>query len=257
MDSVFFSGLLDTFDLTLLDWCIAMFSAMMVGIAKTGIGGAGTIAIPLFATIFGGRLSVGFLLPILCFGDIIGVAYYHRHADWHHLRRLLPWALIGILLGAFIGMLISDRLFKALIAFTVLGGIILTIWRERKIDELEVPKSRLFSTTIGLTGGFTSMIGNAAGPVMSLYLLSMKIPKYTFIGTWAWFFLIVNFSKVPFHIFAWKTIHIQSLLFDLAMIPAILIGAVIGVFVVKKIPEKYYRMLILVSTAVAALKLLF
>jgi len=248
---------LQSFDLSAAQWAMAIFSGVLIGIAKTGIGGAGMLTIPLFAAIFGGKPSAGLLLPILCFGDVIGVAYYHRHADWHHLRRLLPWSGLGIIAGAIVGTIISDGTFNIIMATTILGGVTLTVIREHRIKELAIPSSKWFSASIGLAGGFTSMIGNAAGPVISIYVLAMKIPKYTIIGTWAWFFLIVNFAKVPFHIIFWKTITWRTFAFDLALIPAILVGTVIGIYAVKKIPEKTYRTLILVTTAVAALKLLF
>jgi uncharacterized membrane protein YfcA len=109
---------------------------------------------------------------------------------------------------------------------------------------------------LGLLGGFATMIGNAAGPVMALYLLSMRLPKNQFIGTSAWFFLIVNLSKVPLHIALWKTITWPSFLFDLLMIPVIAVGAFLGIWLVRMLPEKAYRVFVIVSTLLAAVLLL-
>ena len=247
--------ILKSFNLTAAEWIITAICGILIGIAKTGFGGAGMPVIPILASIFGGKPSTGLLLPMLCFGDIIGVAYFHRHAEWHHILRLIPWSLAGIILGLIVGNIISDTQFNGIIAVTVLGGIVLMLLQERPGREIVIPDNRWFSALIGLAGGFTSMVGNAAGPVMALYLLSMRMPKYSFIGTWAWFFLIVNFSKLPLHAFFWGTVTVKTLAFDAAMIPSIVVGAVIGITVVKKIPEKTYRIFIIVLTALAAVKL--
>jgi uncharacterized membrane protein YfcA len=105
---------------------------------------------------------------------------------------------------------------------------------------------------LGLLGGFATMIGNAAGPVMALYLLSMRLPKNSYIGTGAWFFAIVNISKVPFHIFSWKTINLQSFMLDVIMIPAIATGAILGIYLVRFFPEKAYRIFIILTTVLSA-----
>ena len=97
------------------------------------------------------------------------------------------------------------------------------------------------------------MVGNAAGAVIPMYLLSMRLPKNSYIGTSAWFFFIVNLLKVPLHIFFWKTIHLQSLSFNLLMIPPIILGVLLGIRIVKTIPEKGYRAFIMAAIFVAAL----
>ena len=101
------------------------------------------------------------------------------------------------------------------------------------------------------------MIGNAAGPVMSIYFLSMMLPKNSFIGTGAWFFLIINLFKIPFHVMVWETIDMDTFVLDLAMLPVIMVGAFLGFRLVKYIPEKPYRIFIIVTTGLAALKLFF
>jgi uncharacterized membrane protein YfcA len=213
--------------------------------------------VPILASIFGGKLSAGILLPMLCFGDLFGVKYYSRHADWSHLVKLLPWAFAGILIGLYTGTVISDKQFKTIIAVIVLISLVIMIWQERDKVDASVPSGWWFSALTGLLGGFSTMIGNVAGPIMSMYFLSMRLPKYIFIGTAAWFFLIVNFVKAPLNYFFWNTITPETLLLDVSMIPAIAIGAFTGVYVVKKIPEKAYRIFVIVVTIISALRLFF
>jgi len=247
--------IINSFELSGLQWMFLILSAILIGMAKTGLSGLGLMVVPLLASAFGGRPSVGLLLPILIFADVFAVVYYNRHAQWKYILRLLPWALAGIVIATLVGKSISDVTFKRLLAGMVLFGIVLLVWQDIKSKNVKVPESRWFSAILGLLGGFATMIGNAAGPVMALYLLSVRLPKNNFIGTGAWFFMIINISKVPLHIWSWETITAQSFKLNLLMIPAIAVGAILGIFLVKFIPEKAYRVFILVTTLLSALLL--
>jgi len=248
---------LQSFDLSAGFWLLLILCGVLIGIAKTGISGAGMLVVPILAGIFGGRPSAGLLLPMLCFGDIFGVTYYHRHAEWRHIWRLMPWAAAGIAIGLFVGAAVTDLQFNRMLSFIILAGLAVMIWRGQRGDVLNVPEYRWFAALMGLAGGFTTMIGNAAGPVMALYLLSMRLPKYAYIGTGAWFFMIVNLAKVPLHIFVWHTITVRTVTLNVAMIPSIALGAGLGIWIVRKIPEKVFRWIIIAMTAAAAVKLIF
>lgn len=213
------------------------------------------MVVPILANAFGGRPSVGLLLPILIFADLFAVAWYHRHTEWKHIIRLIPWAFLGIITAALVGKNISDNTFNRLLAAIVLTGIVILVWQDLRSHKMKVPDSRLFAGGLGLTGGFATMMGNAAGPVMALYLLSMRLPKNIYIGTGAWFFFIVNLSKVPLHVWWWKTITLDSFVLDLLMIPAIAAGAFLGIWVVRLLPEKIFRIIIMATTLLSALLL--
>jgi len=228
---------------------------LLIGMSKTGLSGVGLMVVPILANAFGGRPSVGLLLPILIFADVFAVTWYNRHAQWKHIFRLLPWALVGIVVATLVGKSISDLTFNYLLAALVIGGIGILIWRDFRSDKLRIPESRWFAGSLGLLGGFATMIGNAAGPVMALYLLSMRLPKNSFIGTGAWFFFIVNLSKVPLHVWSWKTITLNSFLLDVLMIPAIAAGAFLGIWLVRLLPEKVYRIIVIATTLLSALLL--
>jgi len=246
---------LHSYDLSTLQWILLALSGLLIGMAKTGLSGFGLMVVPILANAFGGRFSVGLLLPILIFADVFAVTWYHRHAEWKHVLRLLPWALAGILIATLVGKSISDQSFNRLLAALVIGGIGVLIWRDLRSDKLRIPKSRGFAAGLGLLGGFSTMIGNAAGPVMALYLLSMRLPKNVYIGTGAWFFFIVNLTKVPLHIWSWKTITLDSFLLDVLLIPAIAAGAFLGIWLVRLLPEKIYRIIVIVTTLLSALLL--
>lgn len=220
--------------------------------SKTGIHGAGMMAVPLLALIFGGQLSSGILLPILCIADVIGVWYYHRHASWYHLRKLFPSAAVGTVLGTLVGGAIDDQAFRLVMAVIIVLSVGIMIWLERG-KRGEIPDNKWFASVTGVAAGFTSMIGNLATSVVAIYFLTMRLPKNAFIGTTAWFFLVINWFKVPFHVFSWKTITWNTLFLDLATLPFIGLGAFLGIVIVKRIRDKAYRWFIIVMTVIAAL----
>ncbi|MEM1135093.1 MAG: sulfite exporter TauE/SafE family protein [Bacteroidota bacterium] len=252
MDQIF-----SAFDLNTLNWILFFICGVLVGTSKMGIAGMGMVVIPTLAHIFGGKLSTGILLPILVFADIIAVRYYNRHAEWKHLWRLLPWTIAGVFLGLYVGDQISDVQFKKVLSVIIILSILLMLWQNRKGKSLVIPDYWWLAGITGLAGGFATMVGNAAGPLMAIYLLAMRMPKNEFIGTGAWFFLIINIFKIPLHVVFWETITLETFLLDLLLLPAVFIGALFGLYVVKKIPEKIYRTFVIVITIVSALALFF
>jgi len=223
--------------------------AIGIGMAKTGLGGLGMIVVPVMANIFGAKSSTGILLLLLIMADFFGVRYYHMHADMRQLVKLIPSTIIGIVTGVFVGNQISDEHFQLLLVIVIISGVLMTVIK------VEIKENKIFSIIVGFLGGFITMIGNAAGPIMAIYFLSMGFNKNKFIGTAAWFFLFVNLFKVPFHVFIWDTIDLDILLFDLSLFPLILIGALIGVWIVKKIPERPYKIFVIVSVVLSTFNL--
>jgi uncharacterized protein len=240
-------------DISVWTWIITCLCAILIGIGKTGLSGAGLIVVPLMASAFGGKPSTGIVLPMLCLADLFAVFYYHRHADWKHIYKLLPWTLAGLVSAVFMGSHISDHQFKMLIGVMVLISLAMMIWQDYFKKSTDIPSSWWFSAIFGFAAGFSTMIGNAAGPLMAIYLLSSRLEKNNYIGTGAWFFLIINFTKIPLQIFFWNNITFTTLSFDLLMLPAIALGAFLGFRLVKIIPDKAYRWFILISTAISAI----
>ncbi len=250
MDALF------TFDLSTSQWVWFIFCALSIGMAKTGLSGMGMLVVPILASIFGPRASTGILLPILIMADVFAVGYYHRHASIKLLLKLAPATIAGVLVAVWVGDLIQDDLFGIIMAVIIILGLIIMVWNERRKSG-SIPHNWFLASSTGLLGGFTTMIGNSAGPVMSIYFLALNLKKNNFIGTIAWFFLLVNLFKVPFHITIWHTINLDTFALGLTMLPVIAVGAFLGIKLVKLIPEKPYRIFIIVSSGLAAFKLFF
>ena len=239
------------------DWIILVVAAFFIGFSKTGLPGAGILAIPLFAWVIDARASTGVVLPMLIAGDIFAVAFYRRHADWKHLYRMFPWAVTGIIIGYFALGAVSDQLLRPLIGGIILVLLALSTWRDRMQGENpKIPTHWSFAAFLGLAAGITTMMANAAGPIMAIYLLAMRLPKTVFVGTGAWYFFILNTFKVPF---SWHLglINAESVKLNAVLLPAIVAGALIGLYALKKLPEKLFTRLVQILATAAAVKLLF
>jgi uncharacterized membrane protein YfcA len=232
-------------------WMIAIGGSFLLGIAKGGIKGLGAIITVMIALVFGGKASTGIVMPLLIAGDIFAVIYYHRHAQWKYLWKLMPWMVLGVLIGVWYGNDLPEEAFKTGMALLVLISVGL-MWILERLKSYRVPDNRLFAGTMGTASGFATMVGNLAGPFSELYFLAIRLPKEAFIGTAAWLFFITNFIKLPFHIWTWKTIHVDSLHIIRLLLPALLAGLWVGVLLVKRIRQEHFRLIIMVFTAIGA-----
>lgn len=238
-------------------WTITLSIAFLAGLSKSGMKGAIMLGIPVLAVIYGARESTGILLPFLIMGDLLAIRFYWKHAQWRHVVRLLPWAVVGVLVAVFVGKYLDDALFRVCMASILLMSVVLILWNDvRKRDNNLLQHPRVLPL-FGLLGGFATMIGNLAGPVFSLYLLTLKLPKKEFIGTGAMFYLTLNFFKIPFHVWSWKTISLPSAQMNLVMLPALLLGFFVGSRIVRLIPESAYRYFVLIVTFISAFMLYF
>jgi len=243
-------------DLEPIAWVVIALCAFLVGAAKTGIPGIGILPALLMAQVLPAQASTGMLLGILILGDLFGAGYHRHNAQWSHMPRLLPAAFAGIVAGHQIMDHISDAQLKPIIGLIVLVMLGLNYWRTRSQGEnLRVPTQWWFAAALGFTAGLTSMMANAAGPIMIIYFVAMQLPKVAFVGTSAWFFFVLNWLKVPFSANL-NLMTAETVTLNLMMIPAIAVGAVVGILFLKRIPQKVFNAVVQVLAVAAAIKLL-
>ena len=229
-------------------WAIGAFAAFLVGVAKTGVPGMGILVVPIVAMIFPAKQSVGALLPLLVCGDIAGVLFFRRHANWPVLWRLMPWTFAGISLGYLALQYTNDALLKP-----VLGGVVLVLvsieLARRKFDWLNTPH-------VGAFADFSGTLTGVAGPIANIFLIGKGFAKKEFMGTVAWYFLVINSTKVPlfWHL---DMINAESLRFNLYVLPALVVGGLTGRALLHKISDRIFQMMVLGLAAAAALKLLW
>lgn len=242
--------------INLFQWTILSLTALCIGMSKTGVQGMMLLVVPYMAMAFGAKESTGVILPMLCMADIMAVAYYKRIADWKIVVKLLPTAILGFFVAIFVDKLIPTNEFQQLMGWTLALALIVMMWSEFFGKENKWMNKWWYSSVFGLLGGFTTMIGNAAGPVLSVYLLSMRKGKMEYIGINAWFFLVVNFLKIPLQIFVWDNITWHTFTLNLVMIPVIMIGAWLGIRIVKLFPENVFRRFIQIVTILSVVMML-
>ncbi|MDR2314218.1 MAG: sulfite exporter TauE/SafE family protein [Spirochaetaceae bacterium] len=242
------------YSLDVRQWAAVIVGCICFGISKTGFNGVSVIAVPLFALVFGAKESTGLALPLICFADLFAVVYYRRHAEWKYIWPLIPWVLAGFALALGVDYFIrTSRGFKFLIGACVIAGLVVMVWNELRGRKDAGPPGGLWAPAFfGVLGGFSTMIGNAAGPIMSVFLLSVRLPKESFVGTAAWFFLIVNYLKIPLQALVWRNISGRTLWLDLYLVPFILLGVGLGILFVKGVNNNQYRVVTYALTFISA-----
>ncbi len=234
-------------------------SAVLIGINKTGMPGIGVLPVIFLTMVFPARFSTGLQLIMLCAADVMAVLYYRSKGNWRIVLRLLPCAVAGLGLGSLALHCFGDgddRHLKLAIGVIILAMAAINFWREHRMNSDRIPSHWAFTVAVGVLAGFTTQVANAAGPVMAIYLLSMRLPKEEYMGTCVWYFLIVNWLKMP--LFIWEgRITVDALLADLPMLPFLALGAVIGILFVRKAPQKLFENIIQILVVLSAGKLLW
>ncbi|MBW8035336.1 MAG: sulfite exporter TauE/SafE family protein [Planctomycetes bacterium] len=246
------------FEFSYWQWGALALCGVLVGVSKTGLPGISIVTVGLMANLFEGKSSTGVLLPMLIFADVFAILYYRRHAEWAHILRLLPWALAGIGSGFFAMRVVDDEYFGVVIGSIVLvmlGVKFFQDWRNLKKGSVTVPTHWGFGAMLGFAAGVTTMMANAAGPVMTIYFLAMGFDKKKFVGTAAWFFFMVNWIKVPLS-GKLDLITADTLRLDAMVFPFILLGVVVGIVFLKHVKQKWFNRAVMVIAVIAAVKLL-
>ena len=242
-------------ELTTAQWLLALLSAFGLGVAKSGFAGVGLFHVVVFAHLFGAKDSTGIVLPMLIFGDVCAVAAFRQHARWDYIRSMsLPTAL-GVVIGWALMNSLSELAYKPVIGSIILGLAALQtarMWRPGWFEH--VPHAMWFAWSLCLISGFSTMLANAAGGIIALYLVTVSLQKLELVGTTAWFFLLLNLFKVPFSaqlgLIGWDTLAI-----NVVLTPMIVLGLLAGRWLIHRIPQRQFDSLVLLLSSVAALRL--
>jgi uncharacterized membrane protein YfcA len=236
------------------EWILAVLGALLVGVAKTGITGLSLLFVAIFAAIMPARRSTGVVLPLLILGDVVAFLSYRRHAHWAHVWRLFPWAAAGVVSGFFAMGRMDDRQTSVAIGAIVIALTALHLVRRARPGLPQEERARWFAPLIGVLAGFTTIVSNAAGPLMVIYLLAMRLPKMEYMGTGAVFFLLLNLFKIPF-MMALGLITQGSLTLNLVLAPAVIAGSVLGRWLLGWINQRMFENIALALTLVAAARM--
>ncbi len=245
-------------DLSTGQWAGLALAALLVGLSKGGVAGLGILVAAVAANVLPAKAASGFVLPLLIAGDLVGLRLFHRHADWSQLWRLMPWTAAGLLVGWFTLGRLDDAQARLLIGALVVAMMAAHLESRRRAtggtERKQAPPDWL-APLAGLLAGFTTLVANAAGPVMIVYLLAMRLPKLQFLGTSAWFFCILNLVKVPFMV-QLGLVNPSSLATNAVLVPLVVLGALVGRWVVGRLDQKRFELIAVGLTLAAGVKLL-
>jgi uncharacterized membrane protein YfcA len=245
-------------------WSLALIlvvsaAVLLFGFSKTGMPVAGVMAGPIIAAALGPAVGSGFVVPLLILGDFMGLALYRSHADWSLIRRLVPGVLAGFVITALLFLYVDMVVVGRILGILILASVFLEVWRLRAERDVQGDhpgvENKLAIAFFGTLTGMTTMGANAGGAAMTLYLVKMRVSMLAFMGTAAWFFLILNIIKVPFvvglHVLTW-----DSLLISLRFIPALVIGGFLGAVAFRRMNQRVFTAVALTLSALAALWLI-
>lgn len=246
------------FDLLTPFNCILLAAgAAGIGVSKSGFAGVSMLHVLVFAFVFGTKASTGILLPMLIIGDCFAIYFFGKKAHWSQIKKLLPPAMVGVVIGSLLMKQLDETAFKPIVGLIILVLTAIQVYRIWRPNAFEhIPHNKTFAWSLGLLAGITTMLANAAGPIVALYLLAVALPKLELVGTGAWFFLVINVFKLPFSFYMLDLIGWESLAVDVLFAPAILLGMLVGKWLVTRIPQKLFDSFLLVFTGIAAVRLI-
>jgi uncharacterized membrane protein YfcA len=245
-------------DYTPLAWLCLLVAAFCSGMSKAGLAGISMLGVTLTALAMDGLTSSGVVLPLLIFADILAAGSFRKNVQWRQIQRLLLPIAVGLGLGWLAMKQLANHreLFRPLVGIVVLLMLTVQLVRQKFPSmDAKLPHSKIFAWVAGILTGLTTMVANAAGPVASIYLLILALPKQELVSTMAWLFLFVNFAKVPLSLNL-GLINGGSLALNLCQAPAVVLGLIAGKQLVARIPQRIFQYVILVLAGLSAIFLL-
>ncbi|MGL4237955.1 sulfite exporter TauE/SafE family protein [Tabrizicola sp.] len=236
-------------------WLAAVIAAGLVGMGKGGVPIVGMLAVPVMALVMNPLMAAGLLLPVYVVSDMFGL-YAYRHAfDRRVLAIVLPGAVAGIGFGWATATVVPEVAVTLLVGVIGVAFALNLILRRPVVAEPQEPRvgPGLFWGTVT---GFTSFVSHAGAPPYQVYTLPLGMTKAVFAGTSTIAFAVINAVKlVPYY--ALGQLNLENLkTAALLSVPAA--GAVfLGVYLVKRLPEKLFFRLVTWSLLLISLKLIW
>jgi uncharacterized membrane protein YfcA len=238
-------------------YLLALLAAFCIGLSKAGFSGISMVSVFLLADLYGAKASVGLALPLLIAADLMAYPAFLKHGSWRPVWKLLGPTLVGLAAGWWLLGWIPDHAARRVIGGCVLLMVALQVsrrWKPLVFDRWV--ESRGFGMGAGLLGGFATMLANAAGPVIQLYLMARKVPKMELIGIGARFFLLINLLKIPLNA-RLALITPDSLMENARLLPGVVVGIFGGRWLIRHVPQAAFEWMIVIFSVLAGLRLLF
>jgi len=235
---------------------LALCGALCIGLSKSGLAGTATLNVVLMAKIFGAKPSVGIVLPMLIVADLLGYLINRQGGSWRQIVPMVPAAIVGVLAGWLLLDLVDNNTARVVIGVLVIALLAFNVVLNRRREQLlAMTRHRTFTWGMGGVAGVATMLANAAGPVMTVYLLAQRLEKSEHLGVFCRFFLFINLFKLPFS-GSLGLVTRPSLMTNLVLLPGIVAGIVLGWQILKRIKQDAFEATLAWFTAFAAVWLI-
>ncbi len=223
-------------------YAVSIPAVLMLGIGKSGFGaGIGSLAVPLMAIAVTVPQAAAILMPVLFLADVLGIAAYRKDFDKTLLRFLIPFALLGTVVGTLLFKVLDSHLVAGIVGLFTLLFLAQRLLLAPKADSPPPPK--WLGALLATTSGFTSFIAHAGGPPVNAYVIPLRLSPVRYTATMAFLFFVVNLSKwVPY---AWLgLLDARNMATSLVLLPLVPVGVWVGVRIARRIdPVLFYRLL--------------
>ena len=235
---------------------LALFGAMCIGLSKSGLAGTATLNVVIMAKIFDAKPSVGIVLPMLIVADLMGYLINRNGGSWKQIVPMIPAAIIGVIAGWLLLDRVDNNSARVVIGVLILALLAFNVvLHHRREQLLALTRHRTFTWGMGWIAGMSTMLANAAGPVMTVYLLAQRLEKKEHLGVFCRFFLFINLFKLPFS-GSLGLVTGPSLMTNLVLLPGVVIGIALGWLLLKRMPQDAFESILAWLTAFAAVWLI-
>ena len=221
-------------------YAVAVPAVLLLGISKSGFGsGFGSLAVPLMALAVTVPQAAAILMPVLFVMDILGLHAWRRHFDWPLIRFLLPFGLLGTVVGTLLFRALDSHLVAGIVGVFTLAFLAQRLVFPPRPDSPAPP--RWLGALLTTMSGFTSFVAHAGGPPVNAYVIPMRLSPLRFTGSMAVFFFVLNLSKwIPY---AWLgLLDLRNMATSVVLLPLAPVGVLIGVKLAHRIsPLLFYR----------------
>lgn len=236
---------------------LLIFIGIFIGLVKGGVTGpiGGAVILPLLSQTMTVPQAAGITLPLLIVGDIFAMRFYWREWDMGLIKRLLPAAIVGILVGLFLLVSLPDLTLRRVLGVFTILAIIFKLTSD-SLRAVRYEPRNWHGYLAGFASGLTSALANLGGPPMTAYLLLQKLQPTAYVGTMTLFFFVVNLLKVPGYL-SEGIIDIPTLISILWITPLIPLGVWIGRWAIGKVNRLWFERAMMALLFWACLSLLF
>lgn len=236
-------------------YVVAVPAVLLLGVSKSGFGaGFGSLAVPMMALAISVPQAAAILMPVLLVMDLLGMAAFRKDFDAVLLKFLLPFGVLGIVIGALLFKVLNPHTVAAIVgAFTLLFLAQRLLFPPRPDS---APPPRWLGALLTTTSGFTSFIAHAGGPPITAYVIPLRLSPVKFTATMAFFFFVVNLSKwIPYGLLG--LLDWRNLATSLVLLPLAPLGVWIGVRLARRIGQVLFYRFLYVGMFLTGAKLLW